>query len=164
MQDLYEQVEVIARADAAVLILGETGVGKELVARAIHAQSARARGPFVPVNAGGLPEAMLESELFGHARGAFTGAESERDGKFVTASGGTLLLDEIESISHRAQVGLLRVLEDGLVQPLGMDEPRKVDVRLLATTKADLAEEVRQRRMRDDFYHRIAVQIGRAHV
>jgi two-component system C4-dicarboxylate transport response regulator DctD len=157
MQDLYEQVEVIARADAAVLILGETGVGKELVARAIHAQSARARGPFVPVNAGGLPEAMLESELFGHARGAFTGAESERDGKFVTASGGTLLLDEIESISHRAQVGLLRVLEDGLVQPLGMDEPRKVDVRLLATTKADLAEEVRQGRMRDDFYHRIAV-------
>jgi DNA-binding NtrC family response regulator len=157
MQDLYEQIEVVARADAAVLILGETGVGKELAARAIHAQSARAKGPFVPVNAGGLPEAMLESELFGHARGAFTGAESERDGKFVTASGGTLLLDEIESISHRAQVGLLRVLEDGLVQPLGLDEPRKVDVRLLATTKADLAEEVRQGRMRDDFYHRIAV-------
>jgi two-component system C4-dicarboxylate transport response regulator DctD len=157
MQDIYEQIEVVAKSDVPVLITGETGVGKELVARAVHAQSARSKGPFVPVNAGGLTETILESELFGHARGAFTGAETERDGKFVTASGGTLLLDEIESISPRAQVQLLRVVEDGLVQPLGMDEPRKVDVRLLATTKADLQEEVRQGRMRDDFFHRIAV-------
>jgi two-component system C4-dicarboxylate transport response regulator DctD len=157
MQDLYAQVEVAARSDVPVLIAGETGVGKELVARAIHGQSARASGPFVPVNAGGLPETMLESELFGHARGAFTGADADRDGKLVTASGGTLLLDEIESISERAQMQLLRVLEDGLVQPLGKDTPRPVDIRLLATTKMDLADLVRSGRMREDFYHRIVV-------
>lgn len=157
MQDLYDQIEAVARADAPVIIFGETGVGKELVARAIHQQSARSGKPFVPVNAGGLPETMLESELFGHARGAFTGAEVERDGKLVTASGGTLLLDEIESISERAQMQLLRVLEDGLVQPLGRDLPRSVDIRLLATSKVDLAEQARQGRLREDFYHRIAV-------
>ena len=157
MQDVYEQIEVAARSDAPVLIVGETGVGKELVARAIHAQSARTAGAFVPINAGALPETLLESELFGHARGAFTGADSERDGKLVTASGGTLLLDEVESISERAQVQLLRVLDDGLVQPLGKDTPRRVNIRLLATTKTDLAEQVRQGRMREDFYHRIVV-------
>ena len=157
MQDVYEQVEVAAMSSAPVLIVGETGVGKELVARAIHAQSVRSKGPFVPVNAGALPETVLESELFGHARGAFTGADTERDGKLVTASGGSLLLDEVESISERAQLQLLRVVEDGLVQPLGRDEPRQVDIRLLATTKADLAEQVRQGRMRGDFYHRIVV-------
>ena len=157
MQDVYEQVEVAARTDVPALIIGETGAGKELVARAIHGQSARAGGPFVPINAGALPETMLESELFGHARGAFTGADAERDGKLVTASGGTLLLDEIESISERAQVQLLRVLDDGLVQPLGKDTPRKVDIRLLVTTKVDLGEQVRLGRMREDFYHRIVV-------
>jgi two-component system C4-dicarboxylate transport response regulator DctD len=157
MQDVYQQIEIAARADVPVLIVGETGVGKELAARAIHAQSARSSGPFVPVNAGGLPETMLESELFGHARGAFTGADVERDGKLVTASGGVLLLDEIESISERAQMQLLRVLEDGLVQPLGKDIPRPVDIRLLATTKVDLAEHVRLGQMREDFYHRIVV-------
>lgn len=158
MQDVYEQIEVMAKSDAPVLIIGETGVGKELVAHAIHAQSSRSEGPFVPVNAGALPdETLLESELFGHTRGAFTGATTERDGKLVTASGGTLLLDEIESISVRAQLQLLRVLEDGLIQPLGKDKPRKVDIRLLATSKADLQEEVHQGRMREDFYHRIMV-------
>ena len=157
MQDVYQQIEVVARSDAPVLIVGETGAGKELVARAIRAESRRASGPFVPVNAGALPETTLESELFGHAKGAFTGAEGERAGKLVTASGGTLLLDEIESIPARAQVQLLRVLEDGLVQPLGEDRPRQTDIRLLATTKADLQDEVRRGRMREDFYHRIAV-------
>jgi two-component system C4-dicarboxylate transport response regulator DctD len=157
MQDVYEEIEVVGKSDAPVLITGETGVGKELVARAVHAQSSRADGPFVPVNAGSLPETMLESELFGHARGAFTGAEMERDGRLVTASGGTLLLDEIESLSTRAQVQLLRVLEDGLVQALGKDKPRKVDIRLLATAKVDLQQEVRSGRVREDFYHRIAV-------
>jgi len=157
IQDVYEQIEIAARSDVPVLIHGETGVGKELVARAIHSQSKRARGPFVPVNAGGLPESMLESELFGHAKGAFTGADMERDGKLVTSSGGTLLLDEVESISERAQVQLLRVLEDGLVQPLGKDVPRPADIRLLATTKVDLAEQIRAGRMREDFYHRIVV-------
>ncbi len=157
MRDLYERIEVLARASAPALIAGETGVGKELVALAIHAQSPRADGPFVPVNAGALPEAMLESELFGHARGAFTGAEADRDGKLLTASGGTLLLDEIESLSLRAQVELLRVLEDGVVHPLGSDVPRHTDVRLLATTKLDLHDQVRRGRMREDFYHRVAV-------
>ena len=157
MQDVYGQIEIVCRSDAPVLIVGETGAGKELVARAMHAESPRADGPFVPVNAGALPETTLESELFGHAKGAFTGADSERAGKLVTASGGTLLLDEIEAIPARAQVQLLRVLEDGLVQPLGGDTPRKVDIRLLATTKVSLQDEVRKGRMREDFYHRIAV-------
>ena len=157
MQDLYGQVEVVAKSRAPVLIVGETGTGKELVARAIHAESSCADGPFVPVNAGALPETMLESELFGHARGAFTGAESDRDGRLVAASGGTLLLDEIESISGRAQIQLLRVLEDGIVEPLGADQGRKVQIRLLCTSKVDLEEEARQGRMRQDFFHRIAV-------
>ncbi len=157
MQDVYEQIEVVAKSVAPVIVTGETGVGKELVARAIHAQSPRARGPFVAVNAGALPETTLESELFGHTRGAFTGAASDRAGKLTTASGGTLFLDEIESIPERAQLQLLRVLEDGVVQPLGSDGPRHVDVRIVAATKADLHEKVRQGRMRADFYHRIAV-------
>jgi two-component system C4-dicarboxylate transport response regulator DctD len=157
MQDLYEQIEHIAKSDAPVLIIGETGVGKELVARAIHSESTCSDGPFVPVNAGALPESVLESELFGHTKGAFTGAEKSRDGKLVTASGGTLLLDEIEALSERAQVELLRVLEDGLVQPLGSDKTRKVSVRLLATTKIDLKELVKRGQMREDFYHRVMV-------
>jgi two-component system C4-dicarboxylate transport response regulator DctD len=157
MQDVYEQIEVAARSDASVLIIGETGVGKELAARALHANSSRSDGPFVPVNAGALPETTLESELFGHARGSFTGAMTDRDGRLVTASGGTLLLDEIEAISVRAQIQLLRVLDDGMVQALGKDKPQKIDVRILATSKVDLKEEVRQGRMREDFYHRIIV-------
>jgi two-component system C4-dicarboxylate transport response regulator DctD len=157
MQDVYAQVEAAARSDAPVLVTGETGVGKELVARAIHAQSARARGPFVPVNAGALPETMLESELFGHARGAFTGAVGEREGKLVAASGGTLLLDEIETISPRAQVQLLRVLDDGVVVPLGSDSPRRVNIRLVSASNADLSEEVRRGAIREDFSHRIMV-------
>jgi two-component system C4-dicarboxylate transport response regulator DctD len=157
MQDVYEQIVVAANSEAPVLITGETGVGKELVARAIHAQSSRSDGPFVAVNAGALPETMLESELFGHARGAFTGADRDRDGKLVTASGGTLLLDEVESISERAQVGLLRVLEDDLVQPLGKDAPVKVDIRLLTTSKEDLQEKIQQGSVREDFFHRIVV-------
>jgi two-component system C4-dicarboxylate transport response regulator DctD len=157
MQNVFQQVEVAAGSDAQVLIVGETGVGKELVARAIHNASRRREGPFVPVNAGALPEAMLESELFGHARGAFTGADRDRDGKLVAASGGTLLLDEVESLSQRAQVELLRVLEDGLVYPLGKDEPRAVDIRLLVTSKVDLLEHVRGGRIREDLRHRLVV-------
>ncbi len=157
MQDLYQRVTVCARSDAPVLVCGETGVGKELVARAIHVQSARSAGPFAPVNAGALSETLLESELFGHARGAFTGAIVKRDGKIVMASGGSLLLDEVESLPLRAQVELLRVIEDGLVTPLGQDRPEKVDVRLLATTKTDLKELVQRGVIREDFYHRINV-------
>jgi two-component system C4-dicarboxylate transport response regulator DctD len=157
MQDIYEQIGVVAKSDAPVLIVGETGAGKELVARAVHNLSARAQGPFVPVNAGALSDTMLESELYGHARGAFTGADRDRDGKLVTASGGTLLMDEVENLSERAQLQLLRVLEDGLVYPVGKDEPRKVNVRLLATAKTDLKEHVRNGTTREDFYHRIVV-------
>ncbi|MBN2321322.1 MAG: sigma-54-dependent Fis family transcriptional regulator [Acidobacteria bacterium] len=157
MQDLYTRIETVSKSDAPVLIFGETGSGKELVARAIHAGSARSGGPFVPINVGALPETMVESELFGHSRGAFTGAESERDGLLVTASGGTLLLDEIETISEKTQIQLLRVLEDGMVQPLGRDKPEKVDVRLLITTKQNLRDLVNKNYLREDFYHRIAV-------
>jgi len=157
MRDLYAQIEAVAKSSAPVLIVGETGTGKELVARAVHSQSSRCDGPFVPVNAGALPESTLESELFGHGRGAFTGADSDRDGKILAASGGTLLLDEVESISERVQRQLLRVIEDGMVYPLGKDHPRKADIRLVATTKADLREMVKRGQIREDFYHRIAV-------
>jgi two-component system C4-dicarboxylate transport response regulator DctD len=157
MQDVYAQVEVVARTDAPAVVLGETGVGKELVARAIHDQSGRAAGPFVALNAGALPDSVLESELFGHARGAFTGAVTARDGKLVSASGGTLLMDEIESLSLRAQVQLLRVLEDGLVQPVGGDGSVRVSVRLVCTSKQDLSQLVRSGAMREDFFHRVAV-------
>jgi len=157
MKVLYQQMETFAKSDAPVLVLGETGAGKELVARALHNLSRRVSGPFVPVNAGALPETTLESEIFGHTKGAFTGASTSRDGKLVTASGGTLLLDEIEGLTERAQMQLLRVIEDGLVEPLGEDKPKKVDVRLLATTKVDLLELVKRGRMREDFYHRIVV-------
>lgn len=157
MQDLYAQIETVADSDAPVLICGETGVGKELVARAIHSVSGRSEKPFIPVNAGALPDTMLESELFGHARGAFTGAVAQREGALLTASKGSLLLDEIESISIPAQIRLLRVLEDGLVQPLGRDTPKRVDVRLLVTSKVNLREEVQKGSMREDFYHRIMV-------
>jgi len=157
MRDLYDQVTAAATSDAPVMIQGETGVGKELVARAIHNNSARAAGPYVAVNVGALSETVLESELFGHARGAFTGADADRDGRLVTASGGTLLLDEIESISPRAQVGLLRVIEDGLVEPVGSDETRQVDIRLLTATNEDAGRLLEQGHIRSDFYHRIMV-------
>jgi two-component system C4-dicarboxylate transport response regulator DctD len=157
MRDLYEQIETVARSNAPVLITGETGVGKELVAQAIHDLSPFSSGSFIPVNAGALPETMLESELFGHAKGAFTGAVTQRDGKLITASGGTLLLDEVECLSMKAQIELLRVLEDGIVHPLGADKPKKVLIRLLAATNIDLMDEVKKGNMREDFYHRIMV-------
>ena len=157
MQDLYDQIESLAPATAPVLITGETGVGKELVARALHNNSPRAAGPFVAVNAGSLAESMLESELFGHLRGAFTGAQQSRDGKLIAASGGTLFLDELESFGPSAQVKLLRVLEDGEVYPVGGDKARKANIRLLTASKVDLRQEVESSRMRADFFHRIAV-------
>ena len=157
MRDVYAQVEAAGRSDLPVLVTGETGVGKELVARAIHAQSHRARGPFVPVECRSVARTMLESELFGHAKGAYTGALGEREGKLVLATGGTLFLDEIETISPRAQVQLLRVLDDGVVEPLGSDRPRTVNIRLVCASNVNLAEEVRRGAIREDFYHRIMV-------
>jgi len=157
MQDLYSEIEMTAKSNASVLIVGETGSGKELVARALHRESSRSEHPFIPVNAGALPETMVESELFGHTKGAFTGAVAQRDGKLVSASGGTLFLDEVESLSERVQIQLLRVIEDGLVHPLGSDTTKEVDIRLLLATKVNLLELVRKGEMREDFYHRVVV-------
>jgi two-component system C4-dicarboxylate transport response regulator DctD len=157
MRELYRQIQLVAPSEAPVLLRGETGSGKELVARAIHAQSPRSGGPFVAVNAGALPEGLLESELFGHSKGAFTGAVHKRAGRLASASRGTLLLDEVESLSPRAQVQLLRVLEDGLVMAVGADEARRVDIRLITASKENVAELVRKGILREDFFHRVVV-------
>jgi anaerobic nitric oxide reductase transcription regulator len=140
-----------------VLVHGETGVGKELAARAIHAQSKRSAAPFIQVNCAALPDGVIESELFGHVRGAFTGATSHRAGKFEIADGGTLFLDEIGELPLGVQPKLLRALQEGEVQRVGADRPLAVDVRIIAATNRDLEREVREGRFRADLYHRLAV-------
>jgi len=157
MERVFWLIERAARVDATALILGETGTGKELVARAIHSRSARRRGPFLAVNCGALPEQLLESALFGHERGAFTGAERRVKGYFEAAHGGTLLLDEIGETSPAFQVKLLRVLESGRVTRLGGTAPIETDVRVLCATNRDLGEEARTGRFRKDLYYRINV-------
>lgn len=157
IEALRRDIETVAASDLAVLILGETGVGKELTARRIHARSLRASQPLIYVNCAALPENLIESELFGHVRGAFTGAVQDRRGRFEIANGGTLFLDEIGELSIAAQAKLLRVLQSGEVQRVGSDRNIATDVRLIAATNQDLVEEVRQRRFRADLYHRIAV-------
>ena len=157
MQEVYAQVEAAARSDAPVLVLGETGVGKELVARAIHAQSRRSHGPFVPVNAGALPETMLESELFGHAGALSRGRWESGRASSSSASGGTLLLDEIETISPRAQVQLLRVLDDGVVEAAGQRQAAQGGHPARVRLQRGASEEVRAGAIREDFYHRIMV-------
>jgi len=154
---LRQEIETVAASDLTVLITGETGVGKELVAEAVHARSLRQQRPLISLNCAALPEALVESELFGHARGAFSGAVSERRGRFELADGGTLFLDEVGELSLAAQAKLLRVLQSGQLQRLGTDRELRVDVRIVAATNRDLAEAVRAGRFRADLYHRLSV-------
>ncbi|RMD73434.1 MAG: sigma-54-dependent Fis family transcriptional regulator [Lentisphaerae bacterium] len=157
MQKVFKQIGLVARTSANVLIIGPTGAGKELVAQAIHKLSARRNHPFVAVNCGALPENLVESELFGHERGAFTGANSSRAGRFELAHGGTLFLDEIAELPLNAQVKLLRVLDTQLIERLGSVESRSVDVRIIAATNRTLEEEVSQGRFREDLFFRLNV-------
>jgi len=147
----------VAPSSATVLLQGESGTGKELAARLLHRLSPRAAGPFVPVNCAALPESILESELFGHERGAFTGAAQRREGRFERAHGGTLFLDEIADMSPASQVKLLRVLQDGVVERLGGTQPVQVDVRIVAATNRDLPAEVKAGRFREDLFYRLDV-------
>jgi DNA-binding NtrC family response regulator len=157
MRDLLRRVAKFARSDAPVVILGETGTGKEVVARTLHANSRRADGAFVAINVAALPADLLESELFGHARGAFTGAGSARDGLFREADGGTLFLDEIGEMPPALQAKLLRVLQDGEIRRVGEDQTHAVDVRVVCATHRDLAAQVRAGVFRQDLYYRLKV-------
>ena len=157
LRPVMERVAQVARSNAPVLILGETGSGKEVIARAIHLQSPRAAGPFIRVNCGAVAHELIDSELFGHERGSFTGAMSSRRGWFEQAHDGTLFLDEIGELSPAAQVRLLRVLQDGILQRVGGENPVTVDVRVVAATHRDLAEMVRAGGFREDLWYRLAV-------
>jgi len=157
MRQAFELVERVAASDAAVTILGETGTGKELVARALHARSARSAGPFIPVNCSAIAETLIESELFGHERGAFSGAERMRKGAFEEASGGTIFLDEIGELPLDLQPKLLRALELGEVKRVGASRPITVDVRIVAATHRDLRAQVRAGKFREDLFYRLCV-------
>jgi PAS domain S-box-containing protein len=157
MRRVFEVMPAVSASAATVLIQGETGTGKELVARAIHEQSPRSEGPLVAVNCAAFPEALLESELFGVRRGAYTGAHKDRPGRFAVAEGGTLFLDEIGEMSPAMQVKLLRVLQERSYEPLGSSKPVVADVRILAATNRDLAWEVQQGSFREDLFYRIDV-------
>jgi two-component system C4-dicarboxylate transport response regulator DctD len=157
MQRLREQLGALAAIDTDVLILGETGAGKEVVARALHDHSSRRNGPFVAINAGALAESVVESELFGHEAGAFTGAQKRRIGKFEFANGGTLFLDEIESMSLDVQVKLLRLLQERVLERLGGNQLIPLDIRIIAASKEDLRGAAEQGRFRADLYYRLNV-------
>jgi DNA-binding NtrC family response regulator len=155
MQEVLRIIERVAPSESAVLVLGESGTGKELVARAVHERSTRAERPFVPIHCGALPREVLESELFGHEKGAFTGAVTTKPGLIELADGGTLFLDEIGEMEPESQVKLLRILETGTFFRVGGTRPRRVDVRLVAATNRDLAEALRAGEFRQDLYYRI---------
>ncbi|MDT4897599.1 MAG: two-component system, NtrC family, response regulator AtoC [Acidobacteriota bacterium] len=157
MRDIFKQIGRIAATDATLLITGESGTGKELVARAVHQHSARSRRPFVAVNCGALPENLIEAELFGHERGAFTGAERQKKGRFELAHTGTLFLDEVGELSLAAQVKLLRAVETRRFERVGGTESVSVDVRVVCATNRDLKEEVEEKRFREDLFYRLNV-------
>ncbi|MFA4838533.1 MAG: sigma 54-interacting transcriptional regulator [Candidatus Neomarinimicrobiota bacterium] len=157
MQKLFEVLPAIAASPSTVLVLGETGTGKELVARTIHHLSPRSKGPFIAVNCGALPDELLESELFGYKKGAFTGANKDKPGRFALAKGGTLFLDEIGEISTALQVKLLRFLQDHIYEPLGATRSETADVRIIVATNKDLAEMTRNGSFREDLYYRVNV-------
>ncbi|MFN2547014.1 MAG: sigma 54-interacting transcriptional regulator [Myxococcales bacterium] len=157
MRDIFRKIDKVAGTDISVLVTGETGTGKELIAREIHRRSPRKAGPFIAINCGAIPENLLESELFGHAKGAFTGAASARIGRFQAASGGTLFLDEIGEMPPALQVKLLRALQDHAVTKVGENKPEPVDIRIVAATNKDLEEEMKLGRFREDLFYRINV-------
>jgi DNA-binding NtrC family response regulator len=157
MQDLYARLARVTRADAPVLILGESGTGKELVARAIHQHSARAKGPFVPVNCGGLPGDLVQSELFGHEKGAFTGAYQRKIGSIEAAAGGVIFLDEIGDLPLDLQANLLRFLQEKIIVRVGSSQRIPIDVRVIAATHVNLQDAVSQSRFREDLYYRLNV-------
>jgi len=157
MVELLEMISYVAPTEATVLVYGESGTGKELVAEALHVNSDRRKEPFIKVNCAALTESLLESELFGHEKGAFTGAEARREGRFVQADGGTLFLDEIGETSKAMQVKLLRVLQEHELQRVGGEETIKVDVRIIAATNRDLENEVKENNFREDLYYRLNV-------
>ncbi|MBW2017946.1 MAG: sigma-54-dependent Fis family transcriptional regulator [Deltaproteobacteria bacterium] len=157
MEEIFRLIPEVAQSNSSILIVGETGTGKELIAKAIHAKSPRANGPFVAINCGALPDTLLESELFGYRKGAFTGAVSGRKGYLDIVSGGTLFLDEIGEISPKMQVDLLRVLEEKKITRIGDRHPIDVDFRLISATRRNLEKAVAQGNFREDFYYRINV-------
>lgn len=157
MQEVYQLTRRVAQSDASVLLLGETGTGKELIAKAIHRLSPRGSGPFVRVNCGALAENLLESELFGHVRGAFTGAVENRTGRFEAAHTGTIFLDEINTTTPKLQVKLLRVLQEHEFERVGDTRTVRVDVRIVAASNRDLLDEVEAERFREDLYYRLNV-------
>jgi two-component system, NtrC family, response regulator PilR len=157
MRAIFDLIQTVAPQSSRVLITGESGTGKELVARAIHENSARAQAPFITINCGAFPETLLESELFGYVKGAFTGANENREGLFQAAHGGTLFMDEIGNMSLTMQVKLYRVLQEGKVRPIGSTEESDVDVRIIAATNKDFAKEIAEGRFREDLFYRLSV-------